>query len=98
MHGDIMEWPDVMVDSDCNGSHHKYSCKETNGSQEQPLAPRFDELVLIDPLQPGTRNDCGETAENRCEHDRQKPKTPVSPEHLFRSWHDGRVRKSGQRI
>ena len=90
-HRDVMKGPNIVMDCNRNGSHYQRGGEKTERRQEQPLAPRFGELVLIDPLQPGTRNDGGETAENHCEHDRQKPKTPVSPEHLFRSWHDAKA-------
>lgn len=78
-----MEGPHIVVDCNCDGSHHQRCGNEAEGRQEQPLAPRFREPALIHLPQPAVGNDRGEAAENRRDQDRQNPKTPMGPKHHY---------------
>jgi hypothetical protein len=82
VHRNIMERPDVVVDSNRDGPHHNDSGEEADRSQEQPLAPRLGEPVLVNSFEPSPSNDRDERTENRCQHERKKPETAVGPEHL----------------
>jgi hypothetical protein len=82
-----MKGSNIVMDRNRYRAHYQ-SCREkTEGCQKEALAPRFREPALIHFPQSTVGNDCSEAAENRRNQDRQNPKTPMSPEHLFRSWH-----------
>src|SRR5665213_2302541 len=89
-HGHIMKGSNIVMDRNRYRAHYQSGREETEGCQKKALVSRFQEPPLIHILQMTVGNDCGEAAENRRNQNRQNPKTPMSPEHLSRSWHANR--------
>jgi len=83
VHVDVVERSNIVVDRDSDGPNDQYGGKEPERGQEQPLAPRLYESVLVDLSQPGVGDDRTETTENRRNDDRQNPKAAMRPEHSY---------------
>ena len=81
VHRDIMERPNVVVDRDRESAHYENCREESHRGQEQALPSGLGEPVLVDPPQPGVRDDRGERAQYCRENEGQKPEAPVRPEH-----------------
>jgi hypothetical protein len=52
VHVDVVERSNIVVDRDSDGPNDQYGGKEPERGQEQPLAPRLYESVLVDLSQP----------------------------------------------